>query len=303
VSNHWHWHEHVPRLNDSRFVWVLRNKWLFDRFFRSHGAPLPRTFGLFHPQVGHTPEGAPFTDISMLADALRTSPTGIVAKPVDGVQGAGVLVLTAVRGDAGNPTFETADKRLLSGRRLLERAFSTESAPPLIVQERVENHPDVARISPGATSTVRILTLRTPDHEVLIPMAAARFGRVGSAIDNYSQGGVLAEVNPATGRMAAGRLAERGFWRWSSVHPDSEKPIEGVAIPEWQKATDLVRVLSGHLPELRAVGWDILFGRDGPLILEGNHDWGILGLQSLGQGYLARPGVRPTLQAYGIPLP
>ena len=174
VSNHWHWHEQVPRLNDSRFVWVLRNKWLFDRFFRSHGTPLPRTFGLFHPRVGHTPSGTPFTDIALLAEALRTSPTGIVVKPVDGFQGDGVLVLTDVQGDAGNPIFRTADGQVLVGRDLVERAFSTERSPPLIVQERIENHPAVAMISPGATSTVRILTLRTPGQEVLMPIAAAR---------------------------------------------------------------------------------------------------------------------------------
>jgi hypothetical protein len=303
VSNHWHWHHHLPVVNDPRFVSVFRNKWIFDRFFRSYGFPLPGCAGLLHPTAGADRLGAPLTDHRALAEAIHGYAAGSVLKPVDGWQGAGVVVLDRVRMTNGEVTFPLASGESLRGADAFDRWFASSATPPLIVQERVLNHESVARISPGATSTLRIVTLRRRDGSCLIPFAGARFGRKDATIDNYSEGGILASIDVATGRLGVGNLKMGGARIEVREHPDTGVRIEGTQLPSWPETLDLVRNLSAVSQPVRAVGWDIIISPEGPVVLEGNHDWGIMMMQSLGTGYLEDPEVGETLTSYGVELP
>lgn len=302
VSNHWHWHRHLPVVNDARFVPIFRNKLIFDRFFRSYGFPLPDCVGLLHPDTGTNLAGERLTDVRTLADAVREHVHGSVLKPVDGWQGAGVVVLDGVDLSDQSVTYRLASGDLLPGTEALDRWFASSETPPLLVQERVLNHEAVARISPGSTSTLRIVTLRRTDGSCLIPFAGARFGRRGATIDNYSEGGILASVDLGTGVMGSGNMKAGGERIEVQQHPDTGAQIAGTRLPLWAETLDLVRGLSAVSP-LRSVGWDIIISTDGPVVLEGNHDWGIMMMQSLGTGYLDDREVGKTLTSYGVELP
>jgi hypothetical protein len=303
VSNHWHWHRHLPVVNDSRFVPVLRNKWIFDRYFRSYGFPLPDCVGLLHPTKGTSRGGGPLSDSRTLAEAVREYAHGSVLKPVDGWQGTGVVVLDPVQIENGRVTFQLASGESLPGIDALDRWFASPATPPLIVQERVVNHEALARISPGATSTLRIVTLRRSDGSALIPFAGARIGRQGATIDNYSEGGILASIDVGTGTMGRGHMQTGGARIEVQRHPDTGIQIEGTELPWWPETLDLVRKLTAVTQQIRAVGWDIIISPDGPVVLEGNHDWGIMMMQSLGVGYLDDPEIGETLTSYGVELP
>lgn len=303
VSNHWHWHEHLPRLNDPRFAQSFTNKWTFDRFLRGFGFPLPDCVGLLHPRSGMTVEGRALTTPSALAAALPDLERGWVLKPVDGWQGEGVVILESLTSAAGSVTFELASGESLGGGEAFARWFPGDSPPPLIVQERVSNHPEIAELSPDSTSTVRIVTLAGRGDDVLVPLAGARFGRSGSVVDNYSRGGVLASIDPETGTLGRGTMKDGGGWAEVSRHPDTGEQLEGRRLPWWQETVDLVRRLSAVTRPMRTVGWDIVITEAGPVVLEGNHDWGIMMMQSHGFGYLSVPGVRETLVAHGVSLP
>ncbi len=303
VSNHWHWHSHLPVVNDSRFVPIFRNKWIFDRYFRSYGFPLPDCAGLLHPTTGMNRGGGPLTDPRGLADAVEGYAHGAVLKPVDGWQGTGVVVLDPTQITNQEITFSLASGESLAGTAAFERWFASSATPPLLVQDRVVNHEVLARFSPGATSTLRIVTLRRSDGSCLIPFAGARFGREGATIDNYSEGGILAKIDVETGILGRGHMQRGGARIEVQQHPDTGAQIDGTELPLWPETLDLVRNLSAVSQQIRAVGWDIAVSPDGPVVLEGNHDWGIMMMQALGTGYLADPEVGETLTSYGVELP
>lgn len=303
VSNHWHWHRHLPVVNDPRFVPVFRNKWIFDRYFRSFGFPLPDCAGLLHPTRGADQRGGPLNDPRELADAVGAYAHGSVLKPVDGWQGTGIVVLDPVEITDQDFTFDLASGESLAGTAAFDLWFASSDAPPLIVQERIVNHEALARISPGATSTLRIVTLRRSDGSCLIPFAGARFGRAGATIDNYSEGGILAKIDVATGIMGRGHMQRGGARIEVQRHPDTGAQIDGTKLPLWPETVELVRNLSAVSQQIRAVGWDIAIGPEGPVVLEGNHDWGIMMMQALGTGYLEDPEIGETLTSYGVELP
>lgn len=180
---------------------------------------------------------------------------GAVVKPtLGGMRGNDVVVFSSSNGitDSGESV-----EQLFAGYR-----------KNFIVQERVQQHSEMARLNPSSLNTLRILTYRSGD-SIHVMYVIARIGRMGQAIDNLSAGGIYADVELSTGRIrkyAYGSPKENQI-----LETDSGTVLEGFKIPAFEKIVSLAKELHIRLPYFNLIGWDFGVDANGePLMIEWN---------------------------------
>jgi hypothetical protein len=159
-----------------------------------------------------------------------------------------------------------------------EAFYQKNQGQSLIVEEQVDQHPDLAQFNPSSLNTLRLYTLIEGD-EVKILSACLKLGRSQDSIaDNISADGILAALDPVTGITILPGIDR--FHQRFEYHPLTHHKISGFQIPNWQSVLDFVREIALIVPTVRYVGWDIGIDKEGhPLVIEGNHNAGRRALQ------------------------
>ena len=280
---------------------VLADKWATQALLASIGVPVPKLYGLYHPRLGMTAAGEPLTTPHECAELIRGElPCRLFLKPRGGQQGQDVRVVDVAPDPDGIPCASSAAgtqslAAFLDALPMEAGEGHGRSCEGYLVQGFIEQHPAVAAFNPWSVNTVRIITFRRLSGEVTIDAAFLRTGRAGAQIDNWSQGGLVADVDLATGAVtrAFGSLKHEAPRR-VATHPDSGVAFEGLVLPDRPRALDAcskaARVFSG----VRWIGWDVAMTPAGPVIVEGNSDWSIA-TQLVNGAYLG-PGRRAELE-------
>lgn len=227
----------------------------------SAGVPMAVLLG----RVGRD-EAATVRTRSDLAELLsREGVRPLVIKPELGMQGDNILV--AVHSDAAGIT-------LLSGRELTTAELWRQLEPRLDSGWRVERwvvpHPLVARWRPGATPTIRFLTLMVGG-EAVVHAATIKVPVGDSGVDNLAKGNLVSMVDLTNG--STGSATDGEGQRWWLNHPESGRPIAGITIPGWDRYLSVMSLGAAALLPRRAIGWDVAVGVDGPVVLEANSKW------------------------------
>lgn len=278
LSNATHWKdvppEHVSmRLRDkaNRRVTVghafdysalVGDKEVFLRLASGMGHPVPKLLAVLTPdevcwlepeqrRIGW--EASPFSRHRQLQG---------FCKPAVGGKGNGIFALSISDGTL------TSTSGPLSVRELRSRISAR-----FLVEERLRQHPELARLHSSSINTLRIVTVRNAGS--VEPLAILiRIGVGGAAIDNVSQGGIAALVDVDSGRIVG--KAMRGKNRaLVSHHPDTGIQIEGFQIPSLGKAVDLVCRMHRDWPFFHSLGWDVAMTPEGPVVIEANDQWGV----------------------------
>lgn len=284
------------RINGSYSI-LLNDKLLFERVFGPRlGVPenlaLARGGSLrsISPSLGlNRPVG--------LGELLSRSPDGFVCKPVSGGGGEGIVVVR--RGDGGS---------LRRNGQEIEAARFEEDLGRLdryVLVAFVRQSAWSSRLNPSTTNTVRVLTMLDPDtEEPFIARCVQRIGvRRSAPVDNWSQGGLSARVDPDTGRLGPGATYPiDGVVRWHDTHPETGAAIAGETIPHWASIRAALLDAVRLFPMLRYVGWDVIPTDEGFSVIEGNFRSDVNLLQIHG-GLLADPRVRRFYEAHGIVRP
>ena len=161
-----------------------------------------------------------------------------------------------------------------------------------VLEDVVENHPELARIYPGALNTMRMITLIADDGEPYLLLAVQKFGINGRVVDNY---GVHGPLDLETGEFLFpahyGDTKAPGAF---THHPNTGEKIVGFHTPFFKEAKEMVLRAAMVMPEVRYAGWDVAVTPNGPVIVEGNtytaHDFWQLPGQTPGG-----IGIMPTL--------
>ncbi|MGN0458581.1 MAG: sugar-transfer associated ATP-grasp domain-containing protein [Eubacterium sp.] len=95
-----------------------------------------------------------------------------------------------------------------------------------------------------------------------------RTGRLGSCVDNASQGGIAAAVDLNTGVVISDGYTKR--LEHFSEHPDSKRKYKGFKIPRWDELVSLITELCQNAKEYKVVGWDMTLSDNGWIMIEGN---------------------------------
>lgn len=157
--------------------------------------------------------------------------------------------------------------------------------PEGVVEEFVNQHPEMSRLSPASVNSLRFVTLSSFEHPVTpdgknadVAYSIVRIGRGDSIVDNLHSGGMVANVDLETGCLATNGADRNGFM--FEAHPESGTVIKGFKVPYFEEARELIlktimeKKVEGYL------GWDIAISVDGPKLLEVNTCPGADGLQT-----------------------
>lgn len=142
----------------------------------------------------------------------------------------------------------------------------------ILLEELIQQHSALERISPGCVNSVRINAARAADGEVRLIGACLKCGGAGAVTDNFHTGGIAYPIDMRTG-CVSGPGRNNTEIRDYTRHPGSLVYMPGFQVPFWDAVTACVKQAMDVLPGLGYVGWDIAVTPDGPELIEGNYRW------------------------------
>ncbi len=279
-----------PRLQD-----VINNKFTTHLLLRAMDVRSPELLGLYSRGAVHP---FPADDQIHLSTYLTSLPVGetVFFKVLAGAEGKNIFALTRTSADAMRVNGEVLP--IADAIGLLRRQDR-----PFIIERGLEQHAAVSALFPSSVNTVRALTMLdvNNNNEPFIALAVQRIGcRRSAPSDNWSRGGLSARIDLDTGRLTrATRLPDSNVKEWFETHPDTGAQIAGVVLPHWEETRALILHSARVLSFMEYVGWDIVIGPDGPLVLEANINTGVNVLQSH-QPLFTDPRVRAFYAQRGV---
>jgi len=152
-----------------------------------------------------------------------------------------------------------------------------QKLPRGIVEEYLVQHPKMSALYPDAVNTIRVATVSWQDEETgeehfEFAYASLRMGSGGSNVDNFTTGGMVANLDLETGKaLTAGVNVEGTNY---PEHPDTGMPIKGFEIPYFKEGLELVRKTCTGAGIHGYIGWDVAITERGPVLIEANIDPG-----------------------------
>ncbi len=160
-----------------------------------------------------------------------------------------------------------------------------------IIEEIIEQHPDLARINNSSVNTIRVYSVRK-DNEIFITGAVLRMGRENSVIDNYSSGGLAAEVDVDLGIVISRAVTHNNDSMY--VHPDSSVILIGFQIPLWEVIRETVKTAHSRIPLLRYIAWDVVVTNENKITFIEANTLGAVDLQQ----HPSLVGKKPIYEKY-----
>ena len=142
-----------------------------------------------------------------------------------------------------------------------------------ILEEFVYQHENLQRLAPNSLNTIRFITQLTEKGTVEIIGASLRMG-IYKNTDNLSSGGIAAKINITNGKIESQGVSFDITVPDYELHPISNMKIEGFQIPYWNEVRELCIRAASKYQDNKSIGWDVAIKQDGPILIEGNHDWG-----------------------------
>ena len=147
---------------------------------------------------------------------------------------------------------------------LLSKKFSSES---YILQEKIKQHPEMAKFHPSSLNTCKIMTARIQS-EIVIIGAFMRMGRFNAKIDNGKKGGLACQV------FSDGSISEFALDTFNNRfdrHPDTGLTFHGFKVPNYEKAKEFCISQHKRFMRFSLISWDIGIKNDGnPVFIEYN---------------------------------
>ena len=238
---------------------VLKDKWVFSQMCEAYGLSTPHTFGLVY-------QGRLISNELRDFSSLKERDYDVMFKPVDGACGIGIVHVRSVGGRVivkGKEVSEDELKQMFSkGRYLIQQFINNQ-------------HEGMTRLYPDACNTLRITVAREVDGTRVLGRMCM-LGAHGTDCSNWHFGGVSVNLKED------GILDTYGFCKIDkkvTAHPDTGVTFEGYKIPYFDEAIALAKRATECFYGFCSIGWDIAITADGPTIIEGNDDWGIVAHQ------------------------
>ena len=174
-----------------------------------------------------------------------------VKKKVFSSMGKGVELIDTK--SVGTDTMTLFDEIIRNGKHLLE--------------ERVIQHEELAKVNPSSVNTVRCITFSTKDG-IIVPYCFFKAGRKGSFVDNAGAGGIVVGIDPDSGKCFTDGFTEYG--EQYREHPESKIVFCGFELPDWQALIALCKEISSHFPKMKYLSYDLAYTDEGWILIEVN---------------------------------
>lgn len=202
-------------------------------------------------------------------DSLCNSKTGIIVKPLGGMEGKDISIIS-------EESLHSHEARLT--------LFSKLKQDNWIIEEVIKQHPQMI-FGNNSVNTIRAISLMDKENnEIAIIKTVLRAGVGESFVDNFHQGGCVYDVDIDTGRISS-----KGISSESSniiLHPGTSICMLGYQIPEWKEVLSVIRKAHQLIPQCRFISWDIAITENGVELIEGNHDGDYDMLEFVGRGMM-----------------
>lgn len=283
----------APALNDGKTKDVLDNKLYFSLFYGQFGIPMPKMLMYNHLNrfvVGSSPVTiSSYNDFRALTEDVFGKNPGC----------NGLFVKKTHSSSSGRNIYAILRTDLNSNDQLIRDVYSGVKDSGFIFQEKVRQHPDLDRLSPTSLNTIRFDTFIDDDGMIEVISGFMKMSTSEAVVDNVVSGGCGVGVD-----MESGRLKRNGYSKIkiSGVDVLTEHPLTGIRfedfpVPFFHEARDLAALAASFMPDLRLVGWDVGIGESGPVIIEGNSDYGVTSNDMTYGGYMSNETFRKVIRA------
>jgi hypothetical protein len=247
---------------------LVHDKYLFKCLCEYHGLPVPRNHAVI--KNGRI-DGE---SMDMRDFMLKNGLDRVIVKPVSGGGGRGIHLISATDTDV-LPQLVKKDSRF--------GGFMSEG---YLVEEVLVQHPELNRINPHTVNSIRIASMLCPDGSVEFLAAMLKTNATDDPMDNFSQGGIVIGIDLETGRLKREGICQYPKGRVFERHPLTQTTFLNFQIPFWDELTAIAARAQKVFHHVKSVGWDIAVTPAGPVIIEGNQDWGTNGIQAANGGLL-----------------
>jgi hypothetical protein len=267
-------------LTPERYRCLYDNKLVFNRFFGSAGLPVARVLGVYDPRLGYTSDGRSLrTAAELEACLVETGGNGFVLKPVEGIQGHGILVFEGADPNSRGTFVTLAGERYDASSLVAFTEKTTaivEHNPganplPFLLEERIRPHPALKSFLGPTLCSVRVQTIIARDGSPGIIAAVFKLQPGTAGVDQLIHGAVGCQVDLDAGTLGPGRT--RSSRAPTSVIPGTDRSFLGFQLPDWPAAKELALRAAAAFPWARSIGWDIGLSDRGPILIEGNERW------------------------------
>lgn len=151
-----------------------------------------------------------------------------------------------------------------------------------IIEEKLVNCEEIAKINPSSLNTLRVVTLIDKNEDVQILAMILRVGQPNSTVDNWGAGGIAYFFDTETGICC-----QKGYDKQNNLniyHPGSNIKMVGFELPRFIELREYIVKLAKTYSKARYVGWDIALTPMGFELVEMNF-----------------PGGHDMMQASGVP--
>lgn len=260
---------------DIELIRFLENKVLFHWHFKESNLKLPEFLGYnlgkeYFSQYGirHVHDLKSFCNI-MEELMKRTGVNSIFAKPISGI--------------GGRDCFKIDAKMLNPGS--LAGIYDKIGSSKYLFQRTIDQHPLINAIYPHSVNTLRVHTCIYLNGKIDVISIAMKFGSKGKFVEAGGTGTILISVDMDTG--ALGPYAFKNFEWGGDIyirHPDTGFEFAGFIVPHFEAVKDMAKAAAMYLP-YRLVGWDVALTEEGPVLIEGNHNFGFWAGQIADRGF------------------
>ncbi len=238
------------KLNQKQKWPALLDKNLYETLFKGFKQPVSvvkNINGFFYVNDKQV------TKIEALEECCKQKDKLVIKPSIDSGRGRNVV------------GFTIQDKKVSHNNLPLENLFDSYKKD-FIIQKVVKQHPILKSLNESSLNTLRIMTY-LKEKEVHILSFIVRIGAVGKFTDNHASGRVVCGVNEN------GSLKEYGYLISGKrkTTTDSNTRLEGVVIPGYYEAVEMVKEMHFIIPYFKIVSWDIgIDDKGAPVFIEYN---------------------------------
>lgn len=238
---------------------VLDNKNMYDMYFGD--VKQPRTIAR---KIDGALMNSSYELISedQLIDLCISEGNIIIKKSVDSAGGEGIVFW---------------DKK----NSVIELKHHIARMTDVVVQEVIEQHPDLALINKSSINTIRIMTLAYGG-EIKVLSSIIRMGVNGMRVDNATSGGLVCGIdNEGRLRDYAVDIKANKYLE----HPSGIK-FSDIVIPNFSSCIEFVKKLAPRFYSVsKLISWDLSIGTDGtPILIEVNLSYGGVSIHQMANG-------------------
>lgn len=238
-------HKVIEKYNSNDYIHLLENKNEFNQYFKAY---VNRKW-VFSPQMTWKDFNKLFNEVSE-----------IIIKPFDSQEGDGIEIID-------------------TNRTGLKEIFDKVKNNKSIIEEVVNNCNELD-FENKSLNTLRIITFLDSHNVPHILRSSLRAGVGKSVVDNFTQGGILYNIDKATGIINGLGIDHKECLH--VFHPGTSIIMLGKRIPFWEEVIDVVTNAAKLIPQIRFIGWDVAITPNGVELIEGNHNPGLFTMESLG---------------------